>query len=184
MSLAARTIRRADRASTAPTSLQFFSALRWLDGRPLLDTIEEYRRVLFTQALDEIAPDGRPRYNLVLVGRAKKNWKSSDLVLAGLYCLLMRRSVLGNSGFIIASDEDQASDDLALAKRLIACNPDLQAEIEPLAKELRLRDGSGALRILPGKDVAGAHGKTSAFIGFDEIHTMRSWDLLEALQPD
>jgi hypothetical protein len=166
-----------------PTSLQFFGALQWLDGRPLLDTIEQYRRELFTQALDEVA-DGRPRYNLVLVGRAKKNWKSSDLVLAGLYCLLMRRAPQGNSGFIVASDEGQAADDLDLAKRLVARNPDLRAEIEPLAKELRLRDGSGALRILPGKDVSGAHGKTAAFVGFDEIHTMRSWDLLEALQPD
>jgi hypothetical protein len=166
-----------------PTSLQFFGALQWLDGRPLLDTIEPYRRTLFTQALDEVE-DGRPRFNLVVVGRGKKNAKSLDLVLAGLYCLLMRRSVQGNSGFIVASDEGQAADDLDLAKRLVACNPDLRAEIEPLAKELRLRDGSGSLRILPGKDVAGAHGKTAAFVGFDEIHTMRSWDLLEALQPD
>jgi hypothetical protein len=165
-----------------PTSLQFFAHLRWLDGRPLLDTIEQYRRTLFAQALDESGPDGRPRYNLVLSGRAKKNWKSSDLVRAGLYCLLMRRSPQGNGGFIVASDEDQAGDDLDLARKLVACNPDLRAEIEPLAKELRLRDGSGGLRILPGKDVHGAHG--AAFVGFDEIHTMRDWNLLEALQPD
>jgi hypothetical protein len=96
----------------------------------------------------------------------------------------MRRSPLGNSGFIVASDEDQAGDDLDLARKLVACNPDLRAEIEPLAKELRLCDGSGALRILPGKDVHGAHGKTAAFVAFDEIHTMRDWNLLEALQPD
>src|SRR5215475_12302029 len=93
-----------------PTSLQFFGALRWLDGRPLLDTIEPYRRTLFTQALDEVGAGGRPRYNLVLAGRGKKNAKSLDLVLAGLYCLLMCRSPLGNSGFIVASDEDQAGD--------------------------------------------------------------------------
>ena len=167
-----------------PTSLQFFAHLKWLDGKNLLDTIEPYRRELFTQALDEVGADGRPRYNLVLVGRAKKNWKSSDLVLAGLYCLLMRRSPLGNSGFIVASDEDQAGDDLDLARKLVTCNPDLRAEIEPLAKELRLRDGSGGLRILPGKDVHGAHGKTAGYVAFDEIHTMRDWNLLEALQPD
>jgi hypothetical protein len=167
-----------------PTSLQFFGALRWLDGKPLLDTIEPYRRELFRQALDEVGPDGRPRYNLVLAGRGKKNAKSLDLVLAALYCLLMRRSPQGNTCFIVASDEGQAADDLDLAKRLIACNPDLQAEIEPLTKELRLRDGSGSLRILPGKDIAGSHGKTSGFIGHDEIHTMRDWNLFEALQPD
>jgi hypothetical protein len=172
------------RRSRHPTSLQFFGHLKWLDGRPLLDTIEQYRRELFARALDEVGPDGRPQYNLVLAGRAKKNAKSCDLVLAALYCLLMRRSPQGNSGFILASDEGQAADNLDLAKRLVQCNPDLRAEIEPLAKELRLRDGSGALRVLPGKDVAGAHGKTAAFVGFDEIHTMRGWDLLEALQPD
>ena len=168
----------------APTSSAFFGHLKWLDGSPLLATIEPYRRKLFELALDTSGPDGRPRYNLVVSGRAKKNWKSSDLVLAALYCLLMRRAPQGNSGFIVASDEGQAADDLDLAKKLVACNPVLQAEIEVLLKELRLRDGSGGLRILPGRDVAGAHGKTAAFVGFDEIHTMRSWDLLEALQPD
>ena len=32
--------------------------------------------------------------------------------------------------------------------------------------------------------MAGAHGKQYSFIGFDEIHNYRDWDLLEALQPD
>jgi hypothetical protein len=44
--------------AAAVTSLQFFSKLRWLDGRPLLDTIEGYRRELFTAALDTFE-DGR-----------------------------------------------------------------------------------------------------------------------------
>src|SRR5262249_8127197 len=45
-------------------------------------------------------------------------------------------------------------------------------------------DGKGTLRILPARDVAGAHGKTYCFIGFDEIHGYRSHDLFEALAPD
>lgn len=168
----------------APTSLQFFSCLKWLDGTPLIDTIEPYRREIFTKALDTYRADGTPVYSLVLSGRAKKNWKSCDLVLAALYCLLIRRSPLGNDCFIVASDEDQAGDDLGLARKLIAANPDLSAEIEVFAKSLRLRDGSGELRILPGKDVSGSHGKTGSFVGFDEIHTQRTWALLEALAPD
>ena len=32
------------------TSLRFFDHLHWLDGRPLLDMIEPYRRDLFTKA--------------------------------------------------------------------------------------------------------------------------------------
>src|SRR6266481_2534883 len=121
-----------------PTSLQFFGRLRWLDGQPLLSTVEHYRRELFQRALDAVGADGRPMYNLVLAGRGKKNAKSLDLVLAGLFCLLMRRAPQGNSGFIVASDEGQAADDLDLAKRLVACNPDLQVEVEVLAMELRL----------------------------------------------
>jgi hypothetical protein len=165
-----------------PTSLQFFSCLKWLDGKPLPDTIEGYRRAIFTAALDTFGEDGAPRYSMVLSGRAKKNW--ADLVLAGLFCLIIRRSPLGNDCYIVASDEDQANDDLQLAKRLIAINPALSAEVEVLAKEIKLRDGSGTLRILPGKDIAGSHGKTGSFVGFDEIHTQRKWDLFEALAPD
>jgi hypothetical protein len=161
-----------------PTSLEFFGHLKWLDGKPLLDTIEEYRRRIFEQALDGV------EYSLVLAGRGKKNWKSADLVLAALYCFVIRRSVYGNDGYILANDQDQAGDDLSLARKLIECNPDLAAEVEPLAKELRLKDGSGSLKILPAKDVAGAHGKSAGFVGFDEIHAYRNWSLVEALQPD
>jgi hypothetical protein len=56
--------------------LTFFGHLHWLDGRPLLDTIEDYRGRILGEALFTFEPDGRPRYNLVLRGRAKKNWNS------------------------------------------------------------------------------------------------------------
>jgi hypothetical protein len=104
--------------------------------------------------------------------------------VAALFVLVIRRSVQGSDGFILANDADQAADDLALAKKLIAANPDLGAEIEVLAAELRLRDGSATLKVLPAKDVVGAHGKSAAFIGYDEIHGYRDWALMEALQPD
>jgi len=63
-------------------------------------------------------------------------------------------------------------------------NPDLAAELEPLAKEIRRKDDRGSLKIIPARDVSGAHGKTAAFIGYDEIHGYRTYDLLEALAPD
>ena len=50
--------------------LDFFAHLRWLDGRPLLDTIEPYRRAALNDALFSLEPDGRPKYNLVGVGGA------------------------------------------------------------------------------------------------------------------
>ena len=172
------------RASAPATSLSFFTKLKWLDGRPLLDTIEPYRRELFTQALDTFDDHGVPRYNLVLAGRGKKNAKTLDLILAGLFCLLIRESYQGNDCYVLANDEGQANDDLTLAKKLVAINPDLAAELEPLQKELRRRDGRGSLKILPARDVVGSHGKTACFIGFDEIHGYRNWDILEALAPD
>lgn len=160
------------------TSLQFFAKLRWLDGRPLLDTIEEYRREIFRKVLDTFS------YNLVLAGRGKKNWKTADLVMAALFCVVVRRSVQGSDALILANDEGQAADDLALAKKLVEINPELRAEFEVLHKELRLRDGSGSIRILPARDVSGLHGKTYALVGFDEIHSYKDWAIFEALQPD
>jgi hypothetical protein len=171
---------KAQRAKRPVTSLQFFARLRWLDDRPLLDTIEPYRRQLLTAALDTYRPDGVPLYNFVLSGRGKKNFKTTDLVLAGLYCLVIRDS---GSGFILANDEDQAGDDLDLAKKLVAANPDLVAELEVMRKEIRRSDGLGSLKILPAGDVAGSHGKTAAFVGFDEVHAYRNYDLFEALAP-
>ena len=173
-----------DRAVTAPSPLDFFSHLRWLDGRPLLDTIEPYRRQLFLDALYSFDPDGRPRYNLILCGRAKKNWKSSDLILATFYRFLVWPSSAGNDCFLLANDEGQAADDLTLAKKLIAANPVLKREVIVKMKEIVRKDGHGTLAILPARDVMGAHGKTYLFVGFDEIHGYRDWGLFEALAPD
>jgi hypothetical protein len=181
--MTARVLRKPKRR-TLPTSLAFFAQLRWIDRRPLLDTIELYRRNLFSQALDSYGPDGTPIYNLVVSGKAKKNWKSSDLILAGLFCLTIRESPQGNDCWILANDEGQANDDLSLAKKIVAANPDLKAEVKVLAKEIRRRDGKGTMRILPAGNAIGQHGKTALFVGFDEIHGYRDWDLLEALQPD
>src|SRR5579863_8022491 len=111
--------------TTRPTSLQFFSRLVWIDGKPLLPTVEPYRRRLFQSALDTVGPDGLPAINFVLAGRGKKNWKSADLVLAALYKLVISDTPQGSDGFILANDEGQAADDLSLAKKLVAINPDL-----------------------------------------------------------
>jgi hypothetical protein len=168
----------------APHPFDFFGKLAWLDGRPLMDTIEPYRRETFERVLHSFDPDGRPRFNLALRGRAKKNWKTADLILAGLFRLLAWPSPAGNDCFVLANDEEQAGDDLALAKKLVACNPILAREVAVTAKSIERVDDKGAMTILPAGDVAGAHGKTYLFIGFDEIHAYRNHDLFEALAPD
>jgi Holliday junction resolvase-like predicted endonuclease len=63
--------------------IEFFAGLSWIDGTPLLGVIEPYRRRIFEAVLDT------EHNNLALTGRAKKNWKSADVVLAGLFCLVV-----------------------------------------------------------------------------------------------
>ncbi len=165
--------------------LAFFGKLKWLDGRtPLMTVIDPYRQALFTQALYTFTENGWPEYNLVLAGRGKKNWKSADLILAALYKAFAWRSPGGNQAYIIANDAEQAADDLQIAKLLVRANP-LLAKVCTIRKNKIVRkDGMGFIEILPARDIAGAHGKTFCFIGYDEIHEYRSWDLMEALQPD
>lgn len=170
--------------TTAPHPLDFFSHLVWLDERPLLDTIEEYRRRIFTDVLYTFDDDGRPTLNMALCGRGKKNFKTADLTLAALYRFLAWPSAQGNDAFLIANDEGQAADDLSLVKKIIAVNPILDREVLVGAKQITRRDGRGTMSIIPARDVAGQHGKTALFLGYDEIHAYRSHDLFEALAPD
>src|SRR5215831_10184088 len=100
------------------TTSKLFSKLEWIDETPLLSHIEPYRRRIFADVLDDVDATGRPRYNLALMGRGKKNWKSADLCLAAIYCLVGNDSAWGNDCYILANDESQAGDDLALIKKL------------------------------------------------------------------
>ncbi len=167
----------------APISvLTFLDNLNWIDGAPL--QVEPYRRDIFRKALDACRYDGLPQYTLVLAGRAKKNFKSADLILAGLFCMMCRESPQGSDVLLIGNDEDQATADLDLAKKIVGINPVLAGELEILSREIRRRDGKGTMRVLPAQNAIGQHGRTAVFVGFDEIHGYRNWDLLEALQPD
>ena len=125
-----------------------------------LTTIEPYRRQILVDVLWTFGDDGAPAYNLGLCGRAKKNWKTTDLSLACIYRFLAWPSAAGNDRFILANDEGQAADDLALVKKLFAANPDLARRVNILTKEIVRKDDRGVLRILPARDIAGAHGKT------------------------
>lgn len=165
--------------------LAFFRHLKWIDGRPLLDVIEPYRRRIFMDVLFTFDEQGDPRYNLALLGRAAKNWKSADAVLAGLYRLLAWPTApQGNDILLVANDEDQAGDDLQIAKRLVEVNPIIQREVRVLAKAIDRDDGGGMMTVLPAGDVVGQHGKTYGFLAFDEMHGAKDYGLLEALKLD
>jgi len=176
--------RRALPPPDAPHPFVFFDKLRWINGRPLMETLEPYRRQILQDVLFTFGPDGRLKFNMALCGRGKKNWKTSDLILAVFYRFFVWQSEAGNDAFILANDEGQANDDLVLAKKLIAANPILAAEVTINAKAIVRKDGKGTCQILPARDSTGAHGKTYTICAYDEIHGYRSHDLFEALAPD
>jgi len=162
--------------------LTFFGMLKWIDGRPLLETMETFRRQIF-QEFYLTMDQGVPRFNLALCGRAKKNWKSADLVLNAFYNLCCNLSPHGQQCYLYANDEDQSDDNLDLCKKLVRGNPSLQADVVVKQKVIERRDGDGFIEIQP-KDAIGSHGKTYKFVGFDELHGYADWSLLEALQLD
>lgn len=173
------------RSSPVPalSALQFLAALRWIDGSALLGHVEPYRQRLFTEFFDSRDDTGRHRYNLGLFGRAKKNWKTADLVLACFYALISE-SAGGNQVYMLANDEAQANDDLELAKKLRTANP-LLADLTKVRKHvIERKDNSGFIEVLPAQDAVGQHGKTYRLLAIDEIHGYRNWDLLEALALD
>ena len=163
--------------------VDFLGLVHWIDGTPILAHIEPYRRRIF-EAFDAVEAGGRARYNLGLVGRAKKNWKSADLVLKGLAALLANDSPHGNAVYLLANDEGQADDDLALAKKIVAASPLLRERLAVKKKVIERRDSRGFCMILPAQDEVGQHGKSYRAALFDEIHGYRTWDLLEAMQLD
>lgn len=115
----------------------------------------------------------------------KKTWKSADLAIAALFALV-GESPAGHDSecYILANDEDQARDDLALAKKLVKTNGTLQEWLRIKKDVIERKDGRGFLEILPAGDVVGTHGKSYRFAGYDEIHGYRTWDIFEAMQPD
>ncbi|NOS83158.1 MAG: hypothetical protein HOP32_16410 [Nitrospira sp.] len=166
--------------------LDLYKHLKWIDGRPLLDVMEPYRRVILRQGLYSFRPDGSPLYRRVLTGRGKKNSKTTDAVLAALYKCLVWKSAgqQDNQCYYVASDLAQANDDLELTKLLIRRNPVLSAELVMRSNIVERRDGKGFIEILPARDAQGLHGKTYLFLVVDELHTQRTYDLLTALEID
>lgn len=168
--------------STSLTFTDFVAPLVGLDGQPL--TIEPYRQTIFDRAFQRRADLlATFVYTLVLSGRAKKNFKTFDLVLACLYAL-MDDSPFGNQVYLVANDEGQAGDDLSLAKKIVQANPVLEDWLKMKSNIIERRDGKGFIEILPARDAIGQHGKTYRLLGIDEIHGYKTWDLLEALAPD
>lgn len=172
--------------NTQVNPIDFFRLLRWIDGRPLLGVMELYRKTILREALYTFRADGSPLYRRVLTGRAKKNSKTTDAVLAALYklCAWKPAGEKGNEVYYVASDLGQANDDLDLTKKIIRRNPVLDAELTVKSNIVERKDGKGFLEILPAGDAQGLHGKTYLFLVVDEFHTQKTYDLLMALEID
>lgn len=168
--------------SNGLTFADFVAPLVGLDGQPL--NIEPYRQSVFDRAFQRRADLlATFVYTLILSGRAKKNYKTFDLVLACLYAL-MDDSPNGNQVYLVANDEGQAADDLSLAKKIVLANPVLEDWLKMKQGTIERRDGKGFIEVLPARDAVGSHGKTYRLLAVDEIHGYKNWDLLEALAPD
>jgi hypothetical protein len=162
----------------------FVGMLRWIDGSPFAAHIEPYRARLFEDAFSR-DDTGRFRYSLILSGRSKKNWKTVDLCLAAMFALISDAMPGYDSEcYLLANDKDQIGDDLALVKKIIKANPELGEWLAVKRDLIERKDGQGFLEILPAGDAIGQHGKSYRFVGYDEIHGYRNWDVLEAMQPD
>ncbi len=158
--------------------LTFFSWLRWLDQNPLPDALPPHVLHHLSEALSG-------RFDRVLYGSGKKNFKSTFIVLGMLYRFLATPvPPQGVDSFIIANDEQQAGDDLKLLKRIIAVNPVLKRELVVRKKEIERRDGAGLLSVLPGQDTIGMHGKSSHTNAYDECHGWRDYSVLEGMARD
>jgi hypothetical protein len=162
--------------------LKFLSLLKWLDKKPL--GIEAYRARIFQEVLWRFDDSGRLWYTMALLLRAKKNNKSLDAILAMLYALMCWQVPGGFTGRMVAFDLDQIEQNLDLLSKLIAVNPIFADALVVKQKEIERKDGGGYIKIIPGRDVLGAHGGTSDFDVIDEIQTQKDWKLLEALAPD
>ncbi len=165
---------------------QFLKLLKWIDGQPLWPLIDPYRRAIFEQALFTVRDDGAPQYRRILTGRAKKNCKTLDAILASLYKCLIWPSAgqKGNQVYYVASDMGQANDDLDLTKKLVRVNPLLERELTIKANIVERKDGKGFIEILPAGDTSGMHGKSYLFLVLDEFHTQKDYRVLEALELD
>src|SRR5689334_18426023 len=163
--------------------VEWATPLRWIDGRPLLATIEPYRLRLLSSLLDEFDENGRPRFNVGLAGRGKKNWKTADAIILSVRAVTENHPA-GSQVYLLANDADQARDDLVLAEKFIRANPLLEKRLRIKRNVIERRDGRGFIEVLPAQDAVGAHGKTFRLCVFDEIHGYRNWDLFEALAFD
>ncbi|BFU90924.1 MAG: hypothetical protein NTAFB01_21110 [Nitrospira sp.] len=165
---------------------RFLGLMVWLDGRKMTDVLMPFQKQILYSVLATVRPDGAPWYKRGLLHMGKKNGKSLLLILASLIVLHTDKPIgrKGTQVYYVASDEDQAGDNLDFAKKLYRCNPILAEGVTIRSNVIELRNAEGFIEIIPAGDASGMHGKSYRLMCLDELHTQKTYDVLEALEMD
>lgn len=165
---------------------RFLRLMVWFDGRRLSDLLMPFQYEILHSMLGTVRPDDVPWYKRGLLHMGKKNGKSLLLILASMIVLHTDKP-MGRKGtqiYFVASDQDQADDNLSFAKKLYKVNPILSDEVSIKTNVIELKRGDGFVEILPAQDASGMHGKSYRLMCLDELHTQKSYDVLEGLEMD
>ncbi len=143
-----------------PPGLDLLHGLVLENGRRWGEVATGWQRDDATALLDA---SGR-RYHYLT--RPRGGSKTTDV--AGV-CLawLVEQAPPSGRGFVVASDEDQASELIDAARGLVARTPGMAGAVEVLADRLRLAASDSTVRVLPA-DGAGNFGKRPLLTIIDE----------------
>lgn len=159
----------------------------WLDGRSMASVLMPFQKDILSTFLATIRPeDGALWYKRGLIHVAKKNAKTLLLILASII-LLHTDKPLGRKGcqiIYVASDENQADENLDFTKKLYKVNPLLLDEVQIKNSIIELKNGTGYIEIVASRNADALHGRSYRLLAFDELHAQPDYRVLEALELD
>jgi hypothetical protein len=159
----------------------------WLDGRKMADVLMPFQVNILKTFLATVRPDDQALWfkrGLIHIG--KKNAKTLLLILSSMI-LLHTDKPLGRKGcqiIYVASDENQADENLDFTKKLYKVNPILLDEVQIKNSIIELKSGGGYIEIVASKNADALHGRSYRLLAFDELHTQVDYRVLEALELD
>lgn len=159
----------------------------WLDGRRMADVLMPFQINILKTFLATIRPEDQALwFKRGLVHVAKKNAKTLLLILSSMI-LLHTDKPMGRKGcqvIYVASDENQADENLDFTKKLYKVNPILLDEVQIKNSIIELKSGRGYIEIVASKNADALHGRSYRLLAFDELHTQPDYRVLEALELD
>lgn len=161
--------------------------MRWLVGRRMADVLMDFQKNILKTFLATIRREDQALWfkrGLIHIG--KKNAKTLLLILSSMI-LLHTDKPLGRKGcqiIYVASDENQADENLDFTKKLYKVNPILLDEVQIKNSIIELKSGGGYIEIVAARNADALHGRSYRLLAFDELHTQADYRVLEALELD